>query len=619
MKLTPVLAGRGFLGLTVALLIFLSPVCSAGRSNSLMDISADGKLLACSNRDSGTVTILDASSLKRLHEIPVGKHPEGVTFLGKTHRLAVAVYNEDRVTIIDADTGKPDSRVAVYDEPYGLVTNAGGTRLYVTLEYPGRVAEIDPATGKVLRELPAGRFPRGIALAANGQTIYVTEYYTTRVNAIDVKTGKMTDSWKGSSTDNLCRQLVLHPTRPKAYLPHIRSRITATQGEGSIFPYVGVVDTAGGEGRRRKRIPMDAFLGNLVVANPWEIDVSPDGKRLYAVFSGTDDMFICNTVNDDYTEISYHRHLKLGHNPRAVRVSPDGRRFFVYNALDFNVVAYDADSARPIATAKVTGNPLTPEILRGKILFYTAQQPMVGRRWISCSSCHPDGDADGRTWHNPEGLRDTPPLFGLAWTHPLHWSADRDESQDFEHTIRGPLMQGRGLFRGPLNKSLGKPNKGLSADLDALAAYTNSHVFSLSPHSRGGLSESARRGRTLFRSKKTDCTRCHSGPYFSDSQPRPELIRHDVGTGKADPGEKMGPAYDTPTLLGIYRSAPYLHHGKAGDLLEVLTTYNKGDRHGTTSHLDKKQLGDLVEFLKSLPYEAPAAAAANAGLKKVAR
>jgi cytochrome c peroxidase len=67
----------------------------------------------------------------------------------------------------------------------------------------------------------------------------------------------------------------------------------------------------------------------------------------------------------------------------------------------------------------------------------------------------------------------------------------------------------------------------------------------------------------------------------------------------------MGPRYDTPTLLGIYRTPPYLHHGKAKTLEEVLTTYNKGDKHGRTSHLKPDQIKDLVEFLKSLPYEPP--------------
>ena len=78
-----------------------------------------------------------------------------------------------------------------------------------------------------------------------------------------------------------------------------------------------------------------------------------------------------------------------------------------------------------------------------------------------------------------------------------------------------------------------------------------------------------------------------------------------MGTGKDDPGEKMGPKYDTPTLLGVYRSAPYLHHGKAKTLLDVLTTCNKGDKHGKTSHLKPAQLDDLVAFLKALPYETP--------------
>ena len=55
--------------------------------------------------------------------------------------------------------------------------------------------------------------------------------------------------------------------------------------------------------------------------------------------------------------------------------------------------------------------------------------------------CHPDGNADGRVWNQPEGLRKTTALFGMAHTHPLHYSADRDEVQDFEYTIRGRLMQ----------------------------------------------------------------------------------------------------------------------------------------------------------------------------------
>jgi cytochrome c peroxidase len=180
-------------------------------------------------------------------------------------------------------------------------------------------------------------------------------------------------------------------------------------------------------------------------------------------------------------------------------------------------------------------------------------------------------------------------------------------------------MQGRGLIQGAVNESLGEFNTGRSAELDALAAYTNSHRFTLSPYAKNGLSESARRGREIFLSAKTKCASCHSGPFYCDSVPREvdKIVRHDVGTGNDDPGELMGPAYDTPTLLGVYRTAPYLHHGKAATLKDVLTANNKGDKHGTTSHLSDSEIDDLVSFLKSLPFEDPESQARKAGLTEV--
>lgn len=600
-------------------LIASSAAVHAGFSNSLLDISADGTLLAAANRDNGTVSIVDLAKNEVLREVPVGAKAEGVTFVGRSHNVAATAYADDKVVLFDADTGTVGGEVEVFDEPYGIVSSADGTKLYVTLEYPGQVVEIDVASRRVSRTLPAGPFIRGLALSPDGKQLFVTEYLTAAVVALDLVTGTAVDRWPGSASENLARHVALHPTRPKAYIPHIRSRVNVNRGEGSIVPFVSVIDTDPGEGRRRKTLPMDSFTSVLVVANPWETALSPDGKLLVAAFAGTDDIYVCDVIDDDYRELGFRKVSNVGHNPRAVRFATDGKKFYVYNTLDFNVVTYDAENFRRQGTIKVCENPLGDEILRGKILFYSALQPMVGRRWISCASCHPDGDGDGRTWQNPEGLRNTTALYGMAWTHPIHWSADRDESQDFEHTIRSQLMQGRGLIRGRVNEALETPNKGRSADLDALAAYSNSHKVPFSPFAKRGLSDAAKRGRELFQGAETRCTECHGGPYYTDSTPARPFKLHDVGTGTDDPSEKMGPTYDTPTLLGIYRTAPYLHHGKAQTLEEVLTTYNAADRHGKTSHLTKAQIADLVEFLKSLPFEDPEPAAKAAGLVKIER
>ncbi len=599
-----------------AMVCLFADVAFAGASNSMLAVSEDGQLMATANRDNGSVSLVDLAARKTLREIPVGHHPESVTFLGPSHRLAVTVYGDDVVKILDADTGELQTTFEVADEPYGLAATSDGKKLYVTCEYPGQVCEYDVESGRS-RTFAAGAMPRGIALAEVQQRLYVTEYLTCNVLAISTETGEIVDRWLGTASENLSRQIAVHPTRTKAYVPHIRSRITVDKGEGAIVPFVTVVDTEGGKGRRRKPIAMDGFHRVFVVANPWEVALSKDGSRLAAVFAGTDDVYACQVLDDDYKEIVFEKVLRVGHNPRAAQFSPDGRELYVFNSLDFAVDVFDTNTWKRAATIPVSANPLSDDVHRGKILFYTALQPMVGARWISCSSCHPDGDPDGRTWHNAEGLRNTMSLAGMAWTHPIHWSADRDEVQDFEITVRSPLMQGRGLVAGRIHEALGQPNKGLSADLDALSAYSNTHKIPLSPHAKRGLSDAAKRGKELFFAKATGCAECHNGAYFCDSRPQSPFRKHNVGTGNDDPSETLGPDYDTPTLLGVYRSAPYLHHGRAATLDEVLTKYNPDDKHGKTSQLKPEQISDLVEFLKSLPYEDSEAAAVKEGLVKI--
>ena len=385
---------------------------------------------------------------------------------------------------------------------------------------------------------------------------------------------------------------------------------------GSIFPHLAVCDLVpAGAGSRRVSLAMDTYNGVRVVTNPWEAAISPDGSRLYTIYAGTNDMNVSRVIDDDYTEVErIGRVVMVGQNPRAVRVHPAGKEIYVYNALDFNVTVHNAQNLDKLATIPVCEAPHTPEWVRGKILFNTARPPMTSRLWVACSSCHPDGHTDGRVWQNPEGLRKTTALFGLAHTHPLHWSADRDEVQDFEFTIRGRLMQGRGLLRGEMQPKRGFEKTeltenlaGRSKDLDALALYCNSFEFTLSPHipAPGKLSAAAERGKKLFFSKEVGCATCHSGPYYSDSSLTKPFHLHDVGTGGDDPSEKMGPLYDTPTLLGVYRTPPYLHHGKAATLREVMTTANKQDKHGHTSQLSSESIDDLVKFLEALPYEQP--------------
>jgi YVTN family beta-propeller protein len=606
--------------LVCLILLAAAPAARAGTSNSLLDLTPDGKLLLAANPDNGSVTLIDTAARKAVREIAAGEQPEGVTWIGPGPLAAVTLFRADRVALFDADTGTVVARIAVPADPYGVVADPEGRRLWVSHDYPGCVSEIDVAARKVVRTIPVGPSLRGLALAADGRHLYAAEFYTAKLHAVDLAAGRVVATWEGHDTDNLCRQIALHPKRPKAYLPHIRSRTTVFSARGSIFPQLSICDlekspVADAPGSpKRTSFALDTFNGVYVTANPWEAAVSPDGKRLYVVYAATNDLNAADVIDDDFRELERSAlPVRVGRNPRAVRVSPDNQTVYVYNALDFAVSVHDAAALKRLATIKCCDPPHTPEWLRGKILFHSSDPPMTRARWIACASCHPDGHGDGRVWQNPEGPRKTPALFGLAHTHPLHWSADRDEVQDFEYTIRGKLMQGRGLCDGPIKPrngfepaELDEALAGRSADLDALAVYTNSFTFRLSPHvpASGKLSPEAERGKAVFFRKDVGCAACHSGPYYTDSRLQKPYNLHDVGTGD-DPREKMGPKYDTPTLLGVYRTAPYLHDGRARTLRDVLTTCNPHDRHGTTSHLKRDELDDLVAFLKSLPYEAP--------------
>src|SRR5690606_17727513 len=147
------------------------------------------------------------------------------------------------------------------------------------------------------------------------------------------------------------------------------------------------------------------------------------------------------------------------------------------------------------------------------------------------------------------------------------------------------------LAAGTRAEPLGEPKAGVSADLDALAAYVRSldaHLPSPYREPDGTLGEAALRGRAVF--EAAGCPSCHSGPALTDSafvDGAPRL--HDVGTLGPGSGSRLGEpllGLDTPTLHGLWHSAPYLHDGSAPTLRDVLTTRNPDDRHGATSGLD---------------------------------
>ena len=138
----------------------------------------------------------------------------------------------------------------------------------------------------------------------------------------------------------------------------------------------------------------------------------------------------------------------------------------------------------------------------------------------------------------------------------------------------------------------------MSRELDALAAYVTSlDRVRPSPFRApdGSLTADGRAGREIFAT--AGCAECHGGPDFTDSSAG---VLHDVGTLRPTSGKRLNGALegiDTPTLRGIWATAPYLHDGSAATLLDVVGARNPDDRHGRTSALSESERNALVSYL----------------------
>jgi hypothetical protein len=223
--------------------------------------------------------------------------------------------------------------------------------------------------------------------------------------------------------------------------------------------------------------------------------------------------------------------------------------------------------------------------------------------YMACASCHNEGGGDGRIWDfkdKGEGLRNTLTLEGHGGSlHGLlHWTGNFDEWHDFENQIRDFAL-GDGLMEEgdylATQAVLGPPKAGLSPDLDALAAYLESlDDPPTSPHRGPGgvLTVEAEAGRLLFGAQ--GCDSCHTGPAMTDS---PTGLRHDVGTYLPTSGERLGgvlDGFDTPSLVGVWKTPPYLHDGRAATLDAAITA------HTPYAGLGGAEIDELVAYLEQV-------------------
>lgn len=612
------------------------------------------------NQDNDTVTAIDAVSLTKVGEVAVYQKPESLA-LTPAGKLWVVHQDDYAVAVLDPDRLVVESgfRLPYASQPAGIAVSPTGDAAYVSLMALGKLLKLEPATGNVLGEVSVGEKPRGIALSHDGKAAYVTRFISSDAGGevVKVDTATMTvasrivlqaDSTtvdgdqKARGVPNYLFSIALSPDGRQAWIPGkkdniFRGKLRDGQDithDTLVRPLAAVIDTQTDAELPANRVDLDDR------SMPVHVEFSPYGNFAILALGGSNRIEVrdVNQPTQVFSAIG-----DVGAFPRASVLAPDGK-LFVQASLSREVLVYDMsanldtfDQSTPSLVATipaVASEKLSPQILEGKRIFHDAEDTRMDfEGYLTCGGCHFEGTDDGRVYDfstRGEGLRNTITLLGRRGTGHgrLNWTAALDEVQDFEHQIR-ELFKGQGFLpdetfhTGTRDQPLGDAKAGLSPELDALTAYVTSlSRVSPSPYRTvdGTLTPDGTAGKALF--EKLGCDFCHSGPDFTDSA---RGLLHDVGTVTPSSGTRAGQpllGLDTPTLLGVWETAPYLHDGSAPTLRDVLTAKNPSGLHGSVSLLSAAELDALVSYLlqiddeapvRRLPFEPPLAAAGAGG------
>jgi YVTN family beta-propeller protein len=458
-----------------------------------------------------------------------------------------------------------------------------------------------------VRYVAVGSNPQALAVTGDSKKVLVacdtTGPADRRVAIVNIETGHVTyRPIKGSS--NL-RGIAVDPQGRYALAVHLvpKSHLPSTQIEqGWVFTNAITYLSLDGP-ELTVTLPLD--LRTQGFANPEGVAIAPHGEKAWVAHAGADVVSVIDlkallavvqeTANSDtrphdqahavddlrVTRRYVRARIPVGSNPRGIAVSPDGTQVAVANRLDDSVSLIDAatDSVSDTISLYERGDhaPEGDEAVGrdGEKLFHSGRLSFSGQ--FSCASCHPDGHADGLNWDLPadgfNNFHNTKSLLAIEGTAPYGWLGT---SPTLRERFTGTL---RHLFQ----------HEPTGSEAEALEAYLSQLQL---PAAAGAPGEKTKavvgRGRALFEGK-AGCRDCHVGTKFTDRS------RHDVGTGSDGATE-----FDTPTLLRISTTAPYLHDGRAATLEEIFTKRNSAGLHGHAADLAPAELAELVEYLKSL-------------------
>jgi len=584
-------------------------------------VSGDGNRLYVVAQDANALLVVDPLSQKVISKIAVGEQPHSVILSSSGQRAYVSNQWSDNVSVIDLATSKVIDTLKTGNGPAGLSLSRDGKSLYVVNSYSSTISLINLSTKEEQKRFPAGNNPTGAKLSPDGKTLVVTsrraiiapygESIKSELTVIDENIQRVSDR-KNIESAYMMENAAFTPSGDLAFVTMIRPKnlVPSIQVDrGWLMTYGIVILEQGGKGRI---IQLLLDEPNAFYSDPFDIAITPDGKKAFVSHSGVNSISVINIdsirslIAESTPELLkiYSNHLGVssryvtrrittGADPKGLALSPDGKLLYVAEQLEDRIAVINTESLEAIRTIDLGGPRRITVNRQGRRLFANAGHTF--QKQFACYTCHPDMHEDGLIYNMAgkdmgRNLTNTESLRDIAETAPFKWNG-KNQTVYKQDGMRFSTV-------------LTRTEQFSYNDLDAITAYILTGIPyppNLQYNPAGELTESQLRGKEVFERTHDNsgkeipetnrCITCHPPPYYTNRK------LADVGTlASSDDPIK----FDTPHLNNIYASPPYLHDGRASTLEEIWTKYGTTDKHGQVNDISKNQLNDLVDYLKSL-------------------
>jgi YVTN family beta-propeller protein len=584
-------------------------------------VSGDGKRLYVVAQEANALLVVDPVKQKVLKKIMVGVQPHTVILSKDGQRAYVSNEWSDNVSVVDLTAQKVIDTLNTGDGPAGLSLSADGQSLYAVNSYSSDISVIDLNTGEEIKRLTAGNNPTGAGLSPDGKNLIVTsrranivpygEPLVCDLTFVNDNTKRIAE-YKNIESAYMMENIAFTPAGDLVFVTLIRPKnlVPSIQVEQGFMMTHGFGIIEQKENGRVIQLLLDE--PNAYYSDPFDIVITPDGKKAFISSSGVDRISVIdidsvrnliavaspkmlNTYSDNLGTSSHYilKRIPTGSNPKGLALSPDGKLLYVAEQLEDKVGVINTESLETVASIDLGGPRRVTVARQGRRLFNNSGHTFQNQ--FDCYTCHPDMHEDGLVYNMAStdmgrNVTNTQSLRDISDTPPYKWNG-KNQTVYKQDGMRFSTV-------------LTRTEQFSYKDLDAITSYILTGIHyppNLMYNPNGELTESQLRGKAIFERSVDNfgkvipvnnrCISCHTPPYYTNKK------LEDVSTLAASDDSIK---FDTPHLNNIYASPPYLHDGRAATLEEIWTKYGKDDKHGLAGDMTKNNLNDLVDYLKSL-------------------